>query len=787
MQKSKLSLTIISFLSALTLQADNLTFANITLKDKIIAQYIAFYDRTGDYSGLNFWLDMAKSSGEQHTLNLIATNFAKHPKFQEDYASLDDASYVKKIYKNVLGKDGDESGVSFWVRRLQNKELDRATFVASFTDSALSIDLDKANLSENDKKIAKQRQDLLINKVIISNKFISTFKEKTNVKSSNLSQDVQYLASVEILKGINEDKNSMQKAKNLINENLNNKFAMSKIANITAPASQNKANKNSPFGITAGAVNYYMREFMLIDSFKQSGRWLTQKSGSWDTNEQEKLDLDEHGWVKSLRAKNQQSQSFAYVSKLIYHDTQKHHPTGNHIVLYDGEGVLSYHLGARKIENLSKKGRDVVNMGEGSFLIRIEQTNENDYIRNIRVIKPGGICDDNPYQLAMDETSCVFKFTPFEEIDKTQIFHPTFLNELKHYSVIRGMVMQETPQNTHKTWQDRPKLSDASYSSENGVPFEILVTYANLTNTDMWVNIPAHADDEYVAKMAQYIFANLNPKRKVWTEYFDEAWNRWGGYAENGGNWMLEKGVEKWGGNGFEALLNWYGMRTAQICNIFKAQFGNEKNRVKCTMNSQAANSYVSEQMLGCPLYVKDGGEICAKSVDYLGIAPYFGGYLGEESVVNEVQNWTLDQVFNELKNGGNLPNSPQNGALNRSKQWMIDSKKVAQKYGVGMVAYEGGQHLVAFGSPNNKKLTNLFAAANKDPRMGELYLKHFQDWKDAGGELFVSFVSISGYGGYGSWGNKDSHDQSPAPKSDAILEFLQKNPCWWENCELEY
>lgn len=550
--------------------------------------------------------------------------------------------------------------------------------------------------------------------------------------------------------------------------------------------SQNTTNKKSPFGITPGAVSYYMTEFMLIDSFKHSGKWLTQASGTWDTKEQNILNLDENGWVKSLRAKNP-TQRFTKVSKLIYHDTNNHHPKGNHIVLYDGEGEIKYYLGAKKIESLSTQGRDIVKMDSGSFMLSIEKTDPQNYIRNIRIIKPGGICDNNPYNFAQNSSSCKGKFTPFESIYKTQIFHPTFLNELKHYSVVRGMVMQETLKNVYGTWEQRPKLTDASWSSQNGVPFEILVTYANLSNTDLWINIPAHADDKFVKNMAKYIKENLNSNRKVYTEYFDEAWNRWGFYAQYGGDWMQEEGLKKWpGSNSYQALLNWYGMRTSQICKIFKNEFGSYANRVKCTMNSQAASYYVSEQMLGCPLHVNSGGEVCAKNIDYLGIAPYFGGYLGDEANVNEVSTWNVDKIFDELFNGGNLPNSPQGGALNRSKKWMIESKKVADRFNVGMVAYEGGQHLVAFGSSDNKILSNLFSQANKDPRMGELYMRYFKDWKEAGGELFVVFVSMSTYGGYGSWGNKEFHEQNPAPKADAVINFYKANPCWWNDCELK-
>lgn len=564
------------------------------------------------------------------------------------------------------------------------------------------------------------------------------------------------------------------------------------------------ADKNtSPFGVTAGSINYYMAEIMLIDAFKQSGKWLTKGEGdyNWDSGEQAKLDLDEHGWIKSLIAKGGVSQNYNRVGKLIYHDTNGKHTAGKHIVLYEGEGEISYHLGPQKIDAESRPGRDVVDMPQnGSFLLVINRTNPDNYIRNIRVIKPGGICNTADVY-AENADACNGEFYPFEEIVDSQIFHPYFVDGLKNYRLLRGMDIQATTLATFSTWEERPKLQDSSWANtrneqgtKKGAPFEILVTYANLSNSDLWVNIPARVDNNYAKNMAAYIKANLNKNLKVYTEYFDEAWNRWGVYGETGGNWMAEQGKSRWGADtdSYTAILNWYGMRTMDFCKIFKDEFGADKNRVKCTMNSQASNTWISEQMLGCPLYKNETGKDCSTGIDYLSIAPYFGGYVGENPHWKTVANWNLDTLFQELEHGTVL-NIADGGGLNRPKEWMRKSKIVADKFGVGMIAYEGGQHLVSFEEPAEgtpdyllmEKLTDLFIRANRDSRMGDLYKKHLKDWKDEGGELFVAYTNMSQYGRYGSWGNKESRTDTNAPKAKAFEDFQIQNPCWWKDCNL--
>lgn len=581
-------------------------------------------------------------------------------------------------------------------------------------------------------------------------------------------------------------------------------------------------NEKSPFGISPSSLNYYSVEYTFIDAFKQSSRWQTTAPGIEDTHAQDLLDLDENGWIKSFDPKDGSDANYTKIITYIQLHNHGHNPKGQYVVLYEGEGNFTYGFDVKRQDG-STQGRDIINItGDTPLTIRITSINEKNYLRNIRVIRPGGICNGDPSMYAKDESSCDGNYTSLEKIYDTQVFHPMFINELKQYGVIRGMVMQETPSNPYETWETRPKITDARWTKEtlvpdgyggtsslgHGMPFELLIKYANIANTDPWIDIPPKVGDEYIQKMANYVKENLNAKRKVYLEYYDEAWNQWGTYSY-GGNWMKEKAKVLWASDtsssDYDKLLNWYGMRTSQICKIFKDTFGSEKDRVKCTMNSQAANAYVSETMLGCPIHVKNGGEVCANNIDYLSIAPYFGDYIGNPETTEDVAKWSLDDLFQEINHGGVYKSRDENGTLTPekdsqytggsialSKRWMEASKKVADRFNVKLIAYEGGQHLASLigkDSEDRKKMVELFTNAQRDGRMYDAYMKYLSIWKEIGGELFVAFESITRYGGAaGSWGNKEYQEQSSndSPKAKAFIDFQVQNPCWWDGCGIK-
>src|SRR6185503_7994745 len=130
----------------------------------------------------------------------------------------------------------------------------------------------------------------------------------------------------------------------------------------------------------------------------------------------------------------------------------------------------------------------------------------------------------------------------------------------------------------------------------------------------------------------------------------------------------------------------------------------------------------------------------------------------------DEMANWTAEQVLDFA----------EKEALPKSLEWMQGQKKIADKYKLRLICYEAGQHLVGVaGGENNQKLTDLLIAANRHPRMGEIYKKYLDGWHEqGGGDLMAMFSSVSTPSKWGSWGLAESYDQTPddAPKLKATL-----------------
>jgi hypothetical protein len=159
--------------------------------------------------------------------------------------------------------------------------------------------------------------------------------------------------------------------------------------------------------------------------------------------------------------------------------------------------------------------------------------------------------------------------------------------------------------------------------------------------------------------------------------------------------------------------------------------------------------------------------------VDALAIAPYFGGYLGSPERAASVRAMTLDDLFAEL----------QNVAVPESLGWVTNQVAEASTRGVPVIAYEAGNHLVGVGGMENDAAINaLFDAANRDPRMKQVYETYLEGWKSRGGELLVHFVNCSAVDKWGRWGALEYLDQprSVAPKYDAIFDFIEHHAAWW-------
>jgi hypothetical protein len=298
----------------------------------------------------------------------------------------------------------------------------------------------------------------------------------------------------------------------------------------------------------------------------------------------------------------------------------------------------------------------------------------------------------------------------------------------------------------------------------------------------------------------------VHPKATIYLEYHNETWNTAWPFSINT-DWIRRQGEAEWPDavdHSFIKQMNWSGKRTVEMCRIFKQVFADQARRIRCVMGGFGANSWLSDMVLSCPLHAADQSIArCSDEVDALAIGPYFGGYMWNELLQQPILAWMngasdgLDKMFQELKFGGlgelthdsNKPEwdqaAPREGALQQAKEFMTANKQVADQHGISLVAYEGGQHLTMYGnltSPRDQ-INELFIAANRDPRMGQMMMEHLTQWKEVGAGLYMLYESTTKYGRWGSFGLKEYTGQQNAPKYEAIKQFIKRTPCWWQGC----
>ena len=103
--------------------------------------------------------------------------------------------------------------------------------------------------------------------------------------------------------------------------------------------------------------------------------------------------------------------------------------------------------------------------------------------------------------------------------------------------------------------------------------------------------------------------------------------------------------------------------------------------------------------------------------------------------------------------------------------------KAIADKYGVKLIAYEGGQHMVDREGPGVGQADQRHDARLQPPSaMGDMYRRYYDEWAKIGGDVFAVFSSIGQYSNHGAWGLAEYYDSRPAdyPKLDATLRWAR-------------
>jgi len=527
-------------------------------------------------------------------------------------------------------------------------------------------------------------------------------------------------------------------------------------------------NAQSPMGVNLGAVNYYATEQPFINAFASSERWITHSNAAWDTNEERYIDLDANGWPITLRSINEPTtQRFKSIGALFLVGMPRTangiYPSGTYIVLYDGQGTLSY--GADAVLVRRSPGRDVINVTPSSKgidlrIVATDPRHTGNYLRDIKVVT------------AANEAAA----------KAGQIFNPVFLMLIRHFRALRFMDWFQTNGSTLSSWTDRPIPSYAFYGTPKGVPIEIAVQLANAVSADAWMNVPVMADDNFIRQMATLVHGRLGGTQKIYVELSNEVWNS--SFSQS--KYAASKGKALWptrpsGRDGYEYNRQWFGMRTAQMCDIWRSVWHSDP-RLVCVLGAQAAWSFTASEPLKCS-YWTEGAPCSGHAINAVAVAPYMGGDV--PSAWTSQPDGGLANLFQSLYSQ-NDPSIPAGGFMAQDAAWLKDLVKTLTPYKLPLLAYEGGQ---SFANGSTEALNNLYMAANRDPRMGQAYARYFQVWKSGGGQLFVYYNDVGGESRYGSWGALESIMQATTPLSNAppkwqaIQNFILGTPCWWPQC----
>lgn len=478
-------------------------------------------------------------------------------------------------------------------------------------------------------------------------------------------------------------------------------------------------------GLNLAGICDWNTELPFVDVFLETRAWISQRQGeSWGRGPE--LEIDEKGWVKRL-----EKGCFAEVPLCTIEGGR--YPSGVYTVVYKGEGRLDFGS-ARLIDEKPGYALIEVDSQKGGFWLRVMETNPDDYIRDIHVYMPG--------------------FGTDSERSEYGIWNPAFINRWRSMKVFRTMDWQATNGSKLKKWSDRPRIDDATYSRA-GLPYEVIIDFIEHTDADLWLCVPDQADDDFVRNLALTLKTGLSLSKRIYLEYSNEVWN--GSFEQN--HRAAEKGraLEE-SSSDWEAAWRYVSHRSIEIFRIFEEVFDGDARLIRI-LPSQAAVPFVSEQILEF--------EDAWRYADALAIAPYIGLSVpneDKEKIVALGIDGVLDMVENKI--------------LPETIEMMKKQKEVADRYGLRLISYEAGQHLVGlWGANDSEELNSILIGANRSQRMGEIYRKYYEAWEKIGGATICHFSSVGKWTKWGSWGLIEYADETPddSPKYKATLEFAER------------
>lgn len=537
-----------------------------------------------------------------------------------------------------------------------------------------------------------------------------------------------------------------------------------------APSATGPEVRNPNLGLGLAGVHDWAVQMPFLDVMKTARAWTGHLPGQWGGWDHAKLRaggwLDDHGWPIAVPP------DLTGLSTLILTELPEDAGgiAGRYVMEWQGTGTLRLEGRATVIEEGGNRRVFDFTPGPGGVILTIEDTDAGDPIRNISVVR--------------QDRHAAWQ--------GGAIFNPDWLARIRGVRLIRFMDWMATNNATLSRVEDRPRPEDFSWAV-NGVPVEVMLALANDLRADPWFTLPHQANDALVRAYAEAVRDGLADGLRAHVELSNEVWN-WQ-FAQAA--WAEARAKAKWGSEG--SHVQYYALRAAEVMAIWSQVFGDQaKDRLVRIVGTQTSIEGMDRTILTAPQAVADGFPAPYESFDALAVTGYVAALLGGEEKRDLVAAW-LDEsrlsaeadavamgldgqaradhiaahrfdlaseiALRELRDGSVSGSDADTLAALSRRVWPMHAR-VAQDFGLSLMMYEGGTHVVGFGAAvDDAELTAFFQHLNYSEAMGALYRDLMAEWAKVSDTPFNAFVDVYAPTKWGSWG--------------ALRHLTDDNPRW--------
>lgn len=499
---------------------------------------------------------------------------------------------------------------------------------------------------------------------------------------------------------------------------------------------------------------------LFVDAARRARPWTPFSPGQGDYDSGVEVPIDDRGMPLEVPFRPAEGDLPQRVRTVLFDELKGRYPSGRYMLEVSGDGELQV-SGDAAAATFVAPGSFPVDVRPSSTGVRLEirRSSVDDPIRDLHLWLPQAGAARSP-------------------------FPPLLLDRLRGFSVLRAADLMRVRSGEYpcddpsvpphapacrQSWAARARADDFTQASPRGVAIEHLVELANRVGLDLWPGIPHAATDDWVRGLATQLRDQLRPDVEVYVQLSDEVWSpgrpqhayfRALGAAEAPG---LPRDV---------AARRAFARRTAEVWRLFAEVFEDEADRrlIRVVPGFFARPAYAEALLadLGQPSINRAG-----LPPEALSVGAWFGGTVADTLVAKgKAKRATAEAVLDALSASlGSLTDPPSSetfAGLARAHS------RLARRRGAALVAYAGGPRLVV-GAGEPSPLNAALHAANRHPRMAELYAQALDLWFGVGGRAFVVHALAAPFDAAGSFGHLEYMSQpiARAPKFQALRQRL--------------